>query len=300
MIKSAPALPLSRDAASRFLPWLIAFMVWLATLALAAVMVLSAAGDQWRRSLTGSVTVQIIPATNNSPQSLQRNVEKALTVLRASSQVVSAAPIATDKVAELLEPWIGNSALSRSLKLPIPRLIDVTLTPSTNGTTPDTRLLSAQIAAEVPGATLDDHGRWLDQLLSLARAIEIVAFAVLGLISLAAITTIVFATRTGLAIHHDVIELLHLMGAQDDYVARQFQLNAFLLGLKGGATGVIIAMATLLATGSIAAEIEAGLLPPVSMTLPQWAALFSVGASTVVICLITTRITVLRTIGRMA
>ena len=31
-----------------------------------------------------------------------------------------------------------------------------------------------------------------------------------------AMATIIFATRTGLAIHHDVIEILHLMGAQDD------------------------------------------------------------------------------------
>jgi cell division transport system permease protein len=262
-------------------------------------MILSAAGEQWRRGLTGSVTVQILPTGSANSQSMQRRVEKALAVLRASPQVLSAAPIPADKVAALLEPWIGTAALSDSLKLPIPRLIDVTLAPSANGMAPDTNLLGARIAAEIPGATLDDHGQWLDRLLSLARAIEVIAFAVLGLISLAAIATIVFATRTGLAIHHDVIELLHLMGAQDDYVARQFQFNALWLGLKGGATGVVVAMATLLALGSIAGKIDAGLLPPISMAPAQWAALVSVGVATVVICLITARVTVLRTIGRM-
>jgi cell division transport system permease protein len=299
MIKTAPVLPLARDASSRFLPWLITFMVWLATLALAAVMVLSAAGEQWRRGLTGSVTVQIVPTGGTNSEIMQQRVDKALAVLRASPHVVSAAPIPADKVAALLEPWIGTAELSDSLKLPIPRLIDVTLAPSANGGQPDTSLLGTRLAAEIPGATLDDHGRWLDRLLSLARAIEIIAFAVLGLISVAAVATIVFATRTGLAIHHDVIELLHLMGAQDDYVARQFQFNAFWLGLKGGAIGVVIAMATLLVLGSIASNIEAGLLPPFSMAPAQWAALVSVGIATVAICLITARITVLRTIGRM-
>ena len=299
MIKSAPVLPLSRDASSRFLPWLIAFMVWLATLALAAVMVLSSASDQWRRGLTGSVTVQIIPTNTADAQTMQLNVEKALGILTASPQVISAVAVPAEKITELLKPWIGSSANTESLKLPIPRLIDVTLTPTINGLVPDTSLLGAQIAAEVPGATLDDHGRWLDRLLSLARAIEIIVFAVLGLISLAAIATIVFATRTGLAIHHDVIELLHLMGAQDDYVARQFQLNALWLGFKGGTMGVVIAMVTLLALGSIAGKIEAGLLPPISMSLTQWIALLSVGVATVIICLITARITVLRAVGRM-
>jgi len=230
---------------------------------------------------------------------MQRRVEKALAILRASPQVVAAAAIPADKVAALLEPWNGTAASSDALNLPIPRLIDVTLAPSENGSAPDTTLLGARLVADIPGATLDDHGRWLDRLLSLARAVEIIAFAVLGLISLAAIATVVFATRTGLAIHHDVIELLHLMGAQDDYVARQFQYNALWLGLKGGATGVVIAMATLLALGSIAGKIEAGLLPPIALAPAQWTALISVGAATVIICLITARITVLRTIGRM-
>jgi cell division transport system permease protein len=230
---------------------------------------------------------------------VQRHVEKALAILGASPQVAAATPIPADDVTALLEPWIGSAALSDTLQLPIPRLIDVTLAPAAGGTPPNTTELAARIAAEIPGATLDDHGQWLDRLLSLARAIEVIVFAVLGLICVAAIATIVFATRTGLAIHHDVIELLHLMGAQDDYVARQFQFNALWLGLKGGATGVVIAMATLLTLGSIAGNIEAGLLPPISMSAAQWATLLCVGVATVVICLITARITVLRTIGRM-
>jgi cell division transport system permease protein len=299
VIKSAPVLPLSRDASSRFLPWLIAFMVWIATLALAVVMVLSSAGEQWRKDLTGSVTIQIIPTGNANARAMDQHVEKALTLLRASPLVASANLIPANKVAELLEPWIGSGALSDSLQLPIPQLIDVVLAPAKNSVVPDTRTLKKQIEAEIPGATLDDHGRWLDRLLSLARAIEIIVFAILALICFAAVGTIVFATRTGLAIHHDVIEILHLMGAQDDYVARQFQINALWLGFKGGAAGVIIAVATLLTLGSIAGKIEAGMLPPFTMTLTQWGALISVGVATVIICLITTRITVLRTIGRM-
>lgn len=299
MIKASPVLPLSRDASSRFLPWLIAFMVWLATLALAAVMLLSVASEQWRKGLTGSVTVQIIPTGDSDAEAMQANVEKALNVLRASPVVASATPLPADKVSALLEPWIGTSEISGSLQLPIPRLIDVTLAPTEDGSIPDTEPLRAALTAKIPGAVMDDHGRWLDRLLSLARAIELIAVAVLVLISLAAVATIVFATRTGLAIHQNVIELLHLMGAQDDYVARQFQFNALWLGLKGGLTGVATAMVTLLALGSIAGEIEAGLLPPISMAPGQWAALVCVGAATIVICLITARITVLRTIGRM-
>ena len=198
-----------------------------------------------------------------------------------------------------MEPWLGRNALSESLGLPIPRLIDVSVEPASAGIVVDLGTLAAQLAEAVPGASLDDHGQWLDRLIALARAIEAIGFAVLIVISLAAVATVIFATRTGLAIHHDVIELLHLIGARDNFVAHQFQLNALWLGLKGGATGVVLAVATLLILGSLAAKVEAGLLPPVTMTVWQWSALGGVAIAAAVISVLTARITVLRTIGRM-
>lgn len=299
MINTAPALPLARDASSRFLPWLIAFMVWLAAMALAAVMVLSAAGDQWRQSLTGSVTVQIVPTETADARVMEARVSTALTLLRSTPGVISANPVSAGRIAELLEPWLGRNALSDSVGLPIPRLIDVSVEPATSSIVVDLGTLAAQLAEAVPGASLDDHGQWLDRLIALARAIEAIGFAVLVVISLAAMATVIFATRTGLAIHHDVIELLHLIGARDNYVAHQFQLNALWLGLKGGATGVVLAVGTLLILGSLAAKVEAGLLPPVTMSVWQWSALGGVAIAAAIISVLTARITVLRTIGRM-
>ncbi|MBT5047628.1 MAG: cell division protein [Rhodospirillaceae bacterium] len=299
MINTDPVLPLARDASSRFLPWLIAFMVWLAAMALAAVMVLSAAGDQWRRSLTGSVTVQIVPTETTDARTMEARVNSALVLLRATPGVKSANAVSADRTAALLEPWLGRNALSESIGLPIPRLIDVSVEPETSNIAVDLGTLAAQLAETVPGASLDDHGQWLDRLIALARAIEAIGFAILIVISLAAIATVVFATRTGLAIHHDVIELLHLIGARDDFVARQFQLNALWLGLKGGATGVVLAVGTLLILGSLAAKVEAGLLPPVTLAIWQWMALGGVAIAAAIISVATARITVLRTIGRM-
>lgn len=299
MIAKPQILPLARDASSRFLPWLIAFMVWLAALALAAVMLLSAAGEQWRAGLTGSLTVQIVPADADGTEALDERVKAAIALLTATPGISTATEIPAERVAELLEPWLGRSALSGMLGLPVPRLIDVTLGPAPPDGRIDTAALGERLAAAVPGASLDDHGLWLDRLIALATAVEAIAYAVLALIGVAAIATVVFATRTGLAIHHDVIELLHLMGAHDGYVARQFQLNALWLGLKGGIAGVVLAVATLIVLGSLAARVEAGLLPPLAMTPAQWVTLGAVAAAAAAISLVTARITVLRTVGRM-
>ena len=291
-----PILPLSRDAASRFLPWLIAFMVWIAAMALAAVMVLSTLSQDWRQGLSGTLTIQIIPSGDDTPATMDTRVASALKLLRETPGVASANQIPHSRVMELLEPWLGRDALDETLGLPLPRLIDGRLKP---GAAVDTKALGALLSASIPGAVLDDHGVWLERLIELANAVEGIAYAVLALIAVAAIATVVFATRAGLAIHHQVIELLHLIGARDGYIAAQFQWQALWLSLKGGLAGLALAAVTLTALGYLMGRIEAGLLPPLSLTAWQWASLIAVVLCATSISILTARVTVMRAIGRM-
>ncbi len=295
MIRTAPDLPLSRDASSRFLPWLIAFMVYLAALSLAATMVLSGASGKWRRGVEGTLTVQVLPAPEDEDgAALTARVEAALRLLRGTPGVASAQALSSQQAAALLEPWLGTGGLAA--ELPLPRLIDVRLEAAA---AVDPAALGARLAAEVPGAELDDHGLWIDRLTALAGAIELIAIAVMGLIGVAAVGTLVFATRTGLAIHHDVIELLHMIGARDGYVASQFQMHSLWLGLKGGLFGLALAVATLLVLGYLGRQIDVTLLPPLTLTPPQWGALAGLAALAALISMVTARITVMRTLARM-
>lgn len=289
-------LPLSRDAASRFLPWLIAFMVWLAAMAMAAVMSLSAMSGDWRQGLTGTLTVQIVPKGDETAAVMDARVAAALDLLRRTPGIASAEPIPHGRVLELLEPWLGRDAMAGTIGLPLPRLIDGQLTP---GASVDTGALGAALSAAVPGAALDDHGLWLERLIALANAVEGIAFAVLALIAVAAVATIIFATRAGLAIHHQVIELLHLIGARDGYISAQFQWQAFWLSIKGGTAGLALAATTLAALGYLMGQIEAGLLPPLSLTLWQWVSLSAVAICATIISVLTARLTVISAIGRM-
>src|SRR3546814_1946131 len=72
----------------------------------------------------------------------------------------------------------------------------------------------------------------LARLLDLARAVELMALVVVLLVVLAASIMVAFVTRMGLAAHQRSIELLHMIGAQDSYVARQFQNHALRFGLR--------------------------------------------------------------------
>src|SRR5690606_33211535 len=146
-----------------------------------------------------------------------------------------------DEVGRLVEPWLGDPGGLAGL--PLPDLIAVTLDAAA---APDLGGLQQALDAAVPGARADDHQRWLASLLSLAASVQLGGLIVVLLVGLAAVVSVVFVTRAGLEIHRQVIELLHLMGAQDRYIAREFQGHALKLGLRGGLFGFLLAVAALL------------------------------------------------------
>ena len=292
MLRRRSDLPLERDESSRFIPWIIALMVYLATLALAGALMAQSAIARWSQGLSGSLTVQIMPSQDSDPRVQEARVAAALALIRGTPGVTAAEALSEARVMRLLEPWLGSGG---ARGLPLPALIDVRMAPGAN---PDLSALAVRLGQAVTGATLDDHRRWLNQLILLGRSIELVAVVILALVAAAAAAATVFGTRTALAVHRHVIEVMHLIGAQDDYVARQFQAHALGIGLRGGLTGLLFAVATLLAVEGLAPS-GGGLLPGLALKAWQWGALALLPVAAALIAMVTARVTVLRTLARM-
>lgn len=287
-------VPLGGDASSRFLPWVTALMVYLAVVALAATMVLADAGMAWRHGLAGTLTVQIMPDAEGGVETLDARTRAATELLLATPGIARASVLTDDQLAALLAPWLGAKAMTS--ELPVPRLIDVSIAANADI---DTRALAARLAASIPGASLDDNAMWLGRLLALIGAIEAVAVVVLAMIALAGITIVVFTTRSGLAIHEDVVAVLHLIGARDSYIARQFQAHVLRLALKGGLVGFAFAAATVAMLGAMTERNGESLLPNMSLSLEQWIVLGVLPLIAAAIGTTTARLTVMRAIGRM-
>ncbi|MBT3768058.1 MAG: cell division protein [Rhodospirillaceae bacterium] len=285
-------LPLDRDSLGRYLPFLIAFMVYLAIMALMGLAVLNALTEKWDKGVAGTLSVQIAPTDTPSQDAVL--LQAVLRAVRATDGVASAEPLSKGRIFALLEPWLG--AVSGSEELPIPALIDVKLKP---GVQIDVAALSKRVSAISPGISVDDHRVWLDQLVRLLRTIEGLAALVLALITVATVGTVVFTTRTSLAVHQGAIEVLHLIGAQDVYVAGQFAHRALVLGLKGGFLGLLLAAPTLWGIRALAEQMDSGLIPEFNMTMVHWSALVFLPIIVALIAMLTARVTVMRNLGRM-
>ncbi|HZT50985.1 MAG TPA: cell division protein, partial [Stellaceae bacterium] len=218
---------------------------------------------------------------------------------KATAGIVAARPLPRAEVAKLLEPWLGPTLPADELALP--RLIDVRVDTARGA---DLEGLGKALAKAAPSAVLDDHRLWLERLAALVRAAQATALGIVVLIGGAAVLTVIFTTRAGLAVHRDVIELLHLMGARDSYIASQFQYQALRLGLGGGALGLGLALATLLGLGHAAdaASVFGDAtvpLPSMRLTLRDWAMLPLFPAAAAMLAMVTARVTVLGALSRM-
>jgi cell division transport system permease protein len=292
MARRVPAVvPLGRDAPSRFLPWVFALMVYLAVLALAGVLILHSAVERWQRGEVDTLTVQLMPLEDASEDA---RIAKLRELLGAMEGVTGIRVVAQSETIDLIEHWLGEGNVPSDL--PLPRLVDVNIAP---GYGLDAESLALRLRASLPGVTVDDAKLWLDRLADIGRSLEYLAIAVVILIGLAAVATVIFTTRMGISIHRNVIELLHLIGARDGYVAAQFQRQAMMLGLRGGVLGIVFAVATLYGLRQVAGRLETPLAPDIPIANWAWVLLAAVPVATALIAMVTARLTALKELAKM-
>lgn len=292
-------IPFGKDPASRLLPWIVAVMVYIAGLAIAGAFVLSAFSERWETGLSGSLTVQIPPPADEAldPSVQEEKAQAVLGAIRATVGVASATPLASEEMRRLLEPWLGNTIDPRDL--PLPTLIAVELKEGLTSAHIDLRDLRRRIEAVAPGTLIDDHGQWQARLVAFLGALKMVAGVLVIIVTLAGLFMVVFGTRSGLLAHKATIELLHLVGAYDHYIAAQFQREAMKAGLKGGIVGILAVAATVLGLGHGAAS-AGTVLPGMAVLQPlDWAALAALPLVSALIAAVAARLTVMRALARM-
>lgn len=239
-MKPGPIIP-QAAAPLRTLTVSMAVMCYLACLAIGALMLIDRAVANWTQELSRELTVQVRPLSGSD---IEAELGKAETLLKSTPGVVEVSVLPRDAGVKLLEPWLGSGGSLDDL--PVPRLIALTVDP---GSAPDLEALSADLKAQVKGASLDTHRRWQAELTRMAGVLETLGYAVLILICISAIAIVVFATRTVLDANRGIVDVLHLIGARDGFIARQVEGRFLRTGLAAGVIGMLLGLLTFVLVG---------------------------------------------------
>ena len=250
-------------------------MAFLTVFALALSLATGRLADRWNAELARTSTVRIsAPEGQMAAQS-----EAVLNVLRTTQGIKTARVMSDAEQRKLLEPWFGPDLPLDSL--PIPRLIEIIET----DTGPDNESPRLRLAAEAPGAVLDDHTRWRRPLVQAASRIRLMGLLSILLIAGSTAAMITLAAQSALAANGQVITVLRLIGARDVYIARAFVRRFTVRAFMGALVGTVLAM---IATYFLPAAAEEGafltglgfrgahwllplLIPPLAAIVAFWA-----------------------------
>jgi cell division transport system permease protein len=225
--RTAPIVP-ERSVAGRTLVLLIAIMTFLSGVTLGGVVLVQKSAIAWSSDVGREITIQLRPMEG---EVMETAIRTAIALAEATPGVVSARALSIEESQKLLEPWLGAGLDLTTLA--IPRLVIVVL-----GDPHDLDLtaLERDLTA-IPGASLDTHAAWRQQLNVMAGTIVLSGVLVLTLIVLATVLAIVFATRGTMASNREIVDVLHFIGASNSFIAGEFQGRFLSLGFRGGVIG---------------------------------------------------------------
>ncbi len=235
-----PIVP-SQTVSGNALVLVIAIMSFLSCLTLGTVALIRDSASVWQSQISREATIQIKPIDGVDMEAALASAQR---VASGFAGVREAKIVDAEATARLLSPWLGEGIDLK--ELPVPRLVIVTID---ENAPPDFAAMRSMLAAEIKGASLDDHRTWVDRLVSMGRTTVIIGLVALALMLTATVLTVIFATRGAMVGNGQIIEVLHFVGADSSYIAREFRRHFLRTGIKGATGGGALAVLIFLTLG---------------------------------------------------
>ena len=220
-----PIVPASFDRRARLVA-VVAIMTFLASLTTGAVMLVRSAASEWQSDVAREVTIQIRSAAGRD---IEADVARAAAIARVPGVAERAA---------LFQGGVGAAARAMARQrlqlddLPVPRVIVVRIAPGPRPISRNCAALAERGAGREPRRP-SRLGRSHARMAARRRRRHRRAPARLH--RHRAVGD--FRHRGAMATNRPIIEVLHLIGAKDNFIAGQFQRHFLQLGLKGGLIG---------------------------------------------------------------
>ena len=241
-----PTLPLNKNVFTRFLPWLVGFMVYIALLILSVSFIAQTAGEKWTAGITKNLSVQILYDDTITDNQRADILDRATIMISQTDGVQYARALSRKELSSLLSPWLGGGL--NYVNLPIPDMIDVQIE---NGADINVEKMEENLSTVTQDIIIDNHQEWRQKVDTIINSIRTIISILTTLIFACAIFMVIASTRGLMAMNNDTIHMLIIMGATDKFISNDFCKHGFFLGLKGGISGFILALLTIFSLWAI-------------------------------------------------
>jgi cell division transport system permease protein len=292
LLKATPAerrlLPEGRLAGP--MPWVIGIMMLLTILATASGLSIGRASSALSSDIASKLTIQI-PEANTARRNGQARAIVA--ELAGLGSVKASRKLDDAELASLLSPWLGT--IEGDETLPLPALIDVELA---RNSPRDIAEVKAAVLAIAPTARVDANAGWLAPLSGLMASLQWLALGLVALMASATAAVVVLAVRAALNTYGETIAIMHLLGANDDQIARLFERRISLDALLGGIGGLALAIVALVLVGNRIGNVGSDLLGSAQLGWTGWFLIFALPFIGTLLAALVARYTVKASLGR--
>ncbi len=255
MKRETPLLPIS-DAREAALFFVVGALCFLAALAALTTRGTYKAAEAWGAQIEGDITV-VMRDTD------RRTAEQAADRVTGLASVFEARILSREEVEALLEPSLGPGGMPDGLPVPILMVVQADTSVGDPAQSIEGVLDDLSIDGEVAG-----NAGYAENVRGALGVLRLVALSIVALLSATAVAVIAFATHAALLARRDIVDVLHLSGAEDRFIAGLFERRFWVLALQAGLGGSVAALmitALIVFTGSGSDGVEAQLLPRLSL-----------------------------------
>ena len=107
-------------------------------------------------------------------------------------------------------------------------------------------LIATILLGQFSGKTgaLEGDGMWQEKVSVITAPLLWMSLMMMSVIAFISVITLIYVTHSGLMIHEKIIRILKVLGAENHFIANQFQRYAVHVGVKGGFIGLSLSGAT--------------------------------------------------------
>jgi len=259
-----------------FLMLLMSLLTFLSVLCLGLAIALGTAVVRWNMQWNLMATVQVMPSGDEA--SAMKAIESVRADIEWEKQISEA------DAARMLRPWLRDGD---ALKQYIPRMVEVKFKSRAG------LARAADSIREVSGTRFIRHN---DGMRSTTRAgWKVIALSVLilGMVMGAIVACISHITRNITLIHKRELEILHQIGARDNFIARQLMKVIARICFVAAIIGFAIAAPALLVVTSIAHTMRVGMFTQMTVPGVGWGVLGLLAVGIIVLAVVIARKTVM-------
>lgn len=292
-------LPLHKKSGSLQLFILLLLMTTLMIMVVSIQISVLKTTSNWRTLIENEASIEV-PTTSqdgehNSIASINKTVDRIVDLLNNSADIYDVNIMNKDEIGKLLSPWLNaESDFLEDFSLPV--IINFKVK---DASYERYKLLSEKIKKINPRTQIQSHKNWLSKFLKFISGIHMLSALLILITSIATIFVISSSLRARIAIFKDEISLLHLMGAKDSFLLKQFTLYVLSLLVPALLVGYLLGTLTMASVSSVFLNHQDMLFPNFALKTTQYVQLAFVPLALFVLGLITATYTALKEIKKM-